>query len=82
MVKEVTAEVPGFGKLAVYDVAMRIGIWRDIWPRYVYLHAGTRKGARALGLSGDVLEKKNSEARSATLSPTKSKIFFASIKDY
>ncbi len=42
--------VPGFGELARYDTALRIGIWRSLLPDKVYLHAGTRRGARNLGL--------------------------------
>ena len=40
----------GFGELAIYDTADRIGIWAGIRPDRVHLHAGTRIGARALGL--------------------------------
>jgi len=42
--------VPGFGALARYDTALRIGFWRSLLPDKVYLHAGTRRGARNLGL--------------------------------
>lgn len=40
----------GFGKLACYDAAIRIGAWLGCMPKRVYLHAGTRAGARALEL--------------------------------
>ena len=40
--------VPGFGQLCVYDTALRLGCWLRRLPERVYLHAGTRKGARAL----------------------------------
>jgi hypothetical protein len=39
-----------FGELTRYDVAFRIGLNLRKLPRLVYLHAGTRAGARALGL--------------------------------
>lgn len=42
--------VPGFGELARYDTALRIGAWRSLLPDKVYMHAGTRIGARNLGL--------------------------------
>lgn len=42
--------VKGFGSLARYDCALRIGTWLGRMPDRVYLHAGTRKGAHALGL--------------------------------
>ena len=40
----------GIGELAVYDITCRIGAFLDIRPERIYLHAGTRDGARALGL--------------------------------
>ncbi len=40
----------GFGELAIYDAADRIGIRLGVRPEKVYLHAGTRIGARVLGL--------------------------------
>ena len=40
------------GELAVYDTAHRIGAKNGIVPDRIYLHAGTRLGAAALGLRG------------------------------
>jgi len=45
-----TASIRRFGRLAVYDTACRIGVYLGLSPTRVYLHAGTREGARALGL--------------------------------
>ena len=42
--------VSGFGKLATYDSAFRIGAWLSLLPTKIYLHAGTLAGARKLGL--------------------------------
>jgi hypothetical protein len=42
--------VQGIGELAIYDVALRIGWFGRMEPTVVYLHAGTRDGAIALGL--------------------------------
>lgn len=42
--------VHGIGELYVYDTALRLGAHLRLLPREVYLHAGTRRGARALGL--------------------------------
>ncbi|MDQ3246773.1 MAG: hypothetical protein M3Q52_07800 [Pseudomonadota bacterium] len=44
------SSVSGFGPLARYDTALRIGFWLRLLPARVYLHAGTRDGSRALGL--------------------------------
>jgi hypothetical protein len=42
--------IKGIGELMVYDTALRIGAKRGLGPTRVYLHRGTRRGARALGL--------------------------------
>ena len=52
-VKTAIGHIPGIGDLAVYDVATRIGAGRDVWPQRVYVHAGVRKGVRALGLDAN-----------------------------
>ncbi len=46
--------IRGIGELAVYDTAVRIAAYRSLEPTKVYLHAGTRKGARKLGLPASV----------------------------
>ncbi len=50
LIKQHTADIPRFGKLAVYDTACRLGIYLGLCPEVVYLHAGTQKGAKAMGL--------------------------------
>ena len=42
--------VRGIGELYVYDTALRLGAHLRLLPREVYLHAGAKRGARALGL--------------------------------
>jgi hypothetical protein len=42
--------IRGIGELYVYDTALRIGAKLGVFPEYVYLHSGTRVGARNLGL--------------------------------
>jgi hypothetical protein len=44
--------LPGVGELMVYDTALRIGAKLGLSPDDVYVHAGTRVGARALGFRG------------------------------
>jgi hypothetical protein len=41
----------GIGELTVYDTALRIGARLGQLPTKVYLHAGTRAGAKALNLN-------------------------------
>lgn len=42
--------IAGLGELYAYDTALRIGSYLGFEPEGVYLHAGTRVGARALGM--------------------------------
>jgi hypothetical protein len=43
-------QIPFAGELYWYDTAFRIGISMGIFPTKVYLHAGTKAGAMALGI--------------------------------
>jgi hypothetical protein len=49
-IRDSISPIHGVGELMVYDTAVRIGAWLQLKPEHVYLHAGTRAGARALGL--------------------------------
>jgi len=57
--QKILEPILGLGPLYLYDTALRIGAKLDIWPAKVYLHAGTRCGAKELGLDGKakILEK-------------------------
>lgn len=44
--------VGGIGELYVYDTTLRISAKLNLLPSRVYLHAGTRDGAKALGFDG------------------------------
>lgn len=50
LLDRVLCPIKGLGELYVYDTALRIGARLGHLPQRVYLHAGTRLGARALGL--------------------------------
>ena len=47
--------IPGIGDLTVYDIAHRIGAYLSLAPEAIYLHAGTREGAQALNLTGEMI---------------------------
>ena len=49
-VSNAVGSVHGIGELYIYDTALRLGGHLRLLPREVYLHAGTRRGAQALGL--------------------------------
>lgn len=51
-IAEAVGSVKGLGPLYTYDAATRLGAYLQQYPERVYLHAGTRDGAKALGLSG------------------------------
>ena len=53
LVKARLAGIKWLAELYYYDTAFRIGAKLNLFPRYVFLHAGTRKGAQKLGLNGD-----------------------------
>lgn len=40
---------PRLGPLTTYDLAERIGWFAEIYPAQVYVHAGAKEGARAIG---------------------------------
>jgi len=42
--------IRGIGLLTIYDTAHRLGAYFKLSPEEVYLHAGVRAGAKALGL--------------------------------
>jgi hypothetical protein len=49
LVKGIAANIHGAGPLMVYDTAHRLGAYLRLEPERVYLHSGTKEGARALG---------------------------------
>jgi hypothetical protein len=50
LIDRLVAHVPDLGPLYSYDAALHIGANLGLAPHAVYLHCGTREGARALGL--------------------------------
>jgi len=46
-----SCRVKGFGALSIYDTTFRIGSFLGIEPDKIYLHAGTKKGVKNLGVN-------------------------------
>lgn len=70
LLSAVADDLHGIGALTVYDTAVRIGAFLRLRPKFVYLHAGTRAGARALGLAkGERLRRTELPAPFRRLSP-------------
>jgi len=61
LVETMVEPITGIGELYIYDISLRIGAKLHLLPTKVYLHAGTLKGARALGFEGRVRTLKMSE---------------------
>jgi hypothetical protein len=53
LIQDVLKGVHGLGELYFYDTALRIGVKMGLLPTKVYLHRGTRTGAKALGFDGN-----------------------------
>ncbi|MBI5773321.1 MAG: hypothetical protein HZA89_06220 [Verrucomicrobia bacterium] len=50
LVAQALRPIWGIGPLTIYDTAHRLGAFFKLSPEHVYLHAGVRVGAKALGL--------------------------------
>jgi hypothetical protein len=80
LVKE--CRVKGFGPLAIYDIAHRMGWWLEIYPEKVYMHCGTTTGARYLGLktSSESLKVKDFPPAIQILEPSQIEDFLCIFK--
>lgn len=70
LVRVLTRDVPRIGELAAYDISERLGWFLQLEPEVVYLHSGTRDGARKIcrAWKGATLEKAQLPASFQTLS--------------
>ena len=50
LIDRLVEQIPDLGPLYSYDASLHIGARLGLAPDVVYLHCGTREGARALGL--------------------------------
>jgi hypothetical protein len=62
--------ITGIGTLTVYDISHRIGAHFGKVPGLVYLHAGTRAGARVFNISGNSFNPAASPKAFARLAPS------------
>ena len=53
LLNETIGQITGIGPLMVYDTALRLGFTLGLEPEDVYLHAGTKVGATAIGIDVD-----------------------------
>lgn len=50
LIETIIGSIFGIGELMIYDTALRIGAKLKLEPTSVYLHAGTRSGAKKIGI--------------------------------
>lgn len=50
LLQQLLGPIRGLGELYFYDAALRLGAFLNHTPEFVYLHRGTRIGAKILGL--------------------------------
>jgi len=50
-IEKLVGNISGIGELYIYDTALRIGAKLGLEPDKIYLHRGTREGAKYLGLN-------------------------------
>jgi hypothetical protein len=75
--------IGGLGELYYYDTALRIGANLKLMPQLVYLHRGTRDGARALGLDwhANAVDPRHLPKKLAVLEPHEMEDFLCIYKD-
>jgi hypothetical protein len=81
VVDSAIGSIMGIGKLTVYDITQRIGTFLGKHPRLVYLHAGTRIGARRLGFKGETIDPRDMPPAFARLSAAEIEDFLCICKD-
>lgn len=83
LVEDRTSSIDRFGVLAVYDTSLRLGAHLDLWPEVVYLHAGTKKGCKALGVAtkGGTVEIEKLPKPVRALEPYQAEDFLCIFKD-
>jgi len=69
LVDKEIGQIKGIGALTVYDISHRIGAYYRKAPEHVYLHAGTRIGARVFSINGDSFDPKTLPKSFTCLSP-------------
>jgi hypothetical protein len=82
-VEDATHSIYRFGVLAVYDTSLRLGSHLSLWPKFVYLHAGTTKGCKALGVkrSGGTVEMEQLPKAVRALEPYQAEDFLCIFKN-
>jgi hypothetical protein len=51
LIQNLLNDVNDLGDLYYYDTALEIGFYLNLFPKFIYLHSGTREGAKNLKLN-------------------------------
>lgn len=51
IIEKAIGDIPGIGELTIYDTTLRIAAKLGFEPQYVHIHAGTKEGAKVLGIN-------------------------------
>lgn len=80
-IESITKKTEGIGSLTIYDVARRLGAWLELEPSKVYLHRGALKGARKLGIKGEIVSLNDFPPEIQKLGATHAENFLCIYKD-
>jgi hypothetical protein len=83
LIEDRTRSILRFGDLAIYDTSLRLGSHLNLWPEVVYLHAGTKKGRKALGVAteGGIVEMEMLPKPIRALEPYQAEDFLCIFKE-
>ncbi|WP_147292620.1 hypothetical protein [Undibacter mobilis] len=81
IIKLETRTVEKFGPLAVYDVALRIGVYRGFYPEKVFLHTGARRGAKCEEVTGHEVSRISFRTPLRSLAPHEIENFLCIFED-
>lgn len=81
-IKSITEPTDGLGLVTTYDVARRLGAWLGMQPKMVYLHGGAAKGAKKLGIRGEIISLNDFPQEIQKLGATHAENFLCIYKDF
>ncbi|MEO1672094.1 MAG: hypothetical protein AAFR77_15145 [Cyanobacteria bacterium J06631_2] len=81
-IESITKSTYRLGYVTAYDVARRLGAWLGMQPKMVYLHGGAAKGAKQLGIKGEIVSLNDFPQEIRELGATHAENFLCIYKDF